>query len=91
MLGRWTALRDQLENGQPWTRDQKKKALLLLGNRPVGVERFGPADPLRWYADPEQPVDEPKREEPAKKAEPCDTQPFPVRPRPPVDPRIKKP
>jgi hypothetical protein len=46
LLDRWTELRARLETGQPWSRDQKVKALRLLGKRPPGED-----DPLEWEDD----------------------------------------
>ncbi len=51
MLDRWTELRNHLETGQAWSLDQKKKALRLLGRRPLGLDPFAPGDPLQWYGD----------------------------------------
>jgi hypothetical protein len=46
LLDRWTELRARLETGKPWSRDQKVKALRLLGKRPPGED-----DPLDWEDD----------------------------------------
>jgi hypothetical protein len=48
LLDRWTELRARLETGQPWSREEKIKALRLLGRRPWGE------DPLQGRDDPEE-------------------------------------